>query len=366
MNKKTIEALIARGIDSKTAEILSAKKYTLSSLKQMNVDSLKKLGLTKQQAEMLLKETRPPVPKDTLIKVLYKSKRTCNICRNPSKPIIVHHIIEWSESHCHDENNLIVLCLEDHDLVHTRKELSQGISKKELEHAKKEWENLVSQNDSKNILKLKNAWDYSRWDWINIQRIFELAIKYNIDCKNNKLYSFLLQKGYIYSDGLITEEANWINTKSKKFWFLDFGDGMYIASYLSNIVDKILYMTATIDITPIIKSKKDLKSILAPSDYIVAQLPFYFKDITKYEQGKNQVRKSYYKGHGTIIEYTFDAWYCLSSSARFDAMSGRKVKTIFGFVRSIEEIDGELNISISCLSAGTAFKTHPAREQKFT
>jgi len=67
----------------------------------------------------------------------------------------------------------------------------------------------------------------------------------------------------------------------------------------------------------------------------------------------------------TLIEYTFDAWYCLSSSARFDAMRGRKVKTIFGFVRSIEEIDGELNISISCLSAGTAFKIHSAREQKF-
>jgi len=365
MSKSTINALISRGIDSHTAEIISAKKHTISSLKQMDIENLKILGLTEQQAENLLKESRPPIPKNTLVKVLYKSRRTCNLCRNSSKPIIVHHIKEWSKSHSHNENNLIVLCLECHDSVHTKKELSQGISLQELENAKNEWEHLVSLNDSKHILKLKNAWDYSRWDWINIQRIFELVIKYEIDLTKIKLYHFLLEKKYIDSNGFLTKEENWDDINSK-FWFLDFGDGMYIASYLSEIVDEILSITPTIDITPMIQSKSNLKSILTPSDYIVTQLPFYFKDITKFEQGKNQVRKSYYKGYGTIIEYTFDAWYCLSSSARFDAMSGRKVKTIFGFVRSIEEIDGELNISISCLSAGTAFKTHPAREQIIT
>jgi len=208
MNKKTIEALLARGIDSQTAEILSTKGYTLSSLKQLDIDKLEELGLTRQQATIILKESRPPIPKATLIKVLYKSRRTCNICRDPSKPIIVHHIVEWAKSHSHAENNLIVLCLDDHDLVHSKKELSQGISKHELEYAKKEWENLVSQNDSKNILKLKNAWDYSRWDWINIQRIFELAIKYNTDFKNDRLYHFLIQKGYINSEGFLTEESD--------------------------------------------------------------------------------------------------------------------------------------------------------------
>ncbi|MGH1404135.1 MAG: HNH endonuclease signature motif containing protein [Alphaproteobacteria bacterium] len=361
MNKKTVNALLSRGVSSQKAETLSKKGYTISSLKQKTEKDLTSLGLSLEQAESLLKENRPPIPEETLLKVLYKSRRTCCICRNPNKPIVVHHIDEWAKSRSHDEENLIVLCLDHHDLAHTKKELSQGLSRKELKSSKQKWEEHVEHLDAKAILKLKNSRDYSRWDWINLQRTFELVLKKSISPSDKRLSTYMLENGFIDKHGVLKPQDKWPASNENGYWFLDFGEGIYVSAYLSDIIEQILLETPVTDITPLIKSKKELRSVVSEGDYIVAQLPFYFSDIDKFENGEKQLRNSYYRGHGIRISYVFDAWHCLSSSARFDAMTGRKVKTIFALVRSIVEEDGELQISISCLAAGTAFEVHEAR-----
>ncbi len=46
MNKNTVNALIARGIDSELASKLSVKKYTISSLKQKSEKDLQELGFS--------------------------------------------------------------------------------------------------------------------------------------------------------------------------------------------------------------------------------------------------------------------------------------------------------------------------------
>jgi hypothetical protein len=362
VNKNTVNALIARGIDSDLAANLSTKKHTISSLKQLSESDLITLGFSVKQANELFRESRPPVPEETLLRLLYKSRRTCCICRDSKKSVVVHHIEEWSSSHSHAEENLIVLCLDHHDLAHTKKELSQSLSKAELISAKENWNRDVETLDAKTILSLKNSRDFSRWDWINIQRIFEISFSKKISCTDKKIKQYLQSHGYIDGNGALTASEKWAQFDSKGFWFTDFSDGIYISAYLSNIVDQVLLSTPVIDITPLISSRKELRSVISEGDYFVAQLPFYFSDIDKFEQGKTQMRRSYYRGYGIRIEYVFNAWNCLSSSARFDAMTGRKVKTIFGLVRSITEEEGDLHISVSCLSAGTAFERHAARE----
>ncbi|WP_163576437.1 HNH endonuclease signature motif containing protein [Halomonas faecis] len=361
MSKRTVNALLARGIDSKLAESLSAKKHTMASLKQMPQESLLNLGFSSEQAERLLQEPRPPIPEETLLRVLYRSRRTCCVCRDPKKSVVVHHIDEWASSRNHSESNLIVLCLDHHDLAHTRKELSQGLSRSELITSKENWETDVTKLDAKAILALKNSRDFSRWDWVNIQRVFELAIDRSIACTNTKITGYLRSRGYLDGNGFLSSTDNWAQHNPNGFWFTDISDGMYISWYLSNIVDQVLESTPVIDITSFIPYKSELKSVLSEGDYFVAQLPFYFSDIDNNERGKTQMRRSYYRGYGVRIEYTFDAWLCLSSSARYDAMTGRKVKTVFGLVRSITDEDGELLISVSCLAAGTAFEPHAAR-----
>lgn len=361
MGKITEKALIARGVDTNTANTIASKGYTLHSLKQLSLSKLTALGLRKESAEAILSEPRPPIPDTTLHSVLIKSKRTCCICRDPSKPIIVHHIDEWAVSRSHEESNLIVLCLEHHDQAHTKKELSQRLSKKELRASKAAWERDIKLLDAKAILKLKQERDYSRWDWINLPRLFEIVTKMGIKSSIPHLRQQLLQAGYIDKHGFIANEKDWPASKSNGAYFIDFGDGMYIAYYLSDLVDQVLANTPVIDITPLIESKLQLTSVIAEGDFIAAQLPFYFANVNQDEKGSSQHRKSYYRGHGVRIEYVFNAWNCLSCSARYDAMTGRRVKTIFARVMSVAEGEGELVISVSCLAAGTAFKTHQSR-----
>jgi hypothetical protein len=361
MGKNTENALIARGIDTHTANTLVTKGYTLRSLKKLPIDQLIALGIKKNFADALLSEPRPPIPDSTLHSLLFKSKRTCCVCRDPSKSVVVHHIDEWATSKNHDESNLVVICLDHHDLAHTRKELSQKLSKKELRASKVAWEHAVKLLDAKAILKLKQDDEYSRWDWINLTRLFELSIKMGIKSSIPHLRQRLAQDGYIDKHGLLTNESHWAPSKDHGAYFIDFGDGMYIAYYLSDLVDQVLANTPIIDITPLLTSKLQLTSVIAEGDFIAAQLPFYFANVDPNEKGSSQRRKSYYRGHGVRIEYVFNAWNCLSSSARYDAMTGRKVKTVFGRIMSITEDEGELLISISCLAAGTAFEVHRAR-----
>ncbi|WP_149720998.1 HNH endonuclease signature motif containing protein [Alcaligenes faecalis] len=292
MNKNTVNALIARGIDSTFAANLSAKKHTISSLKQLSEGDLIGLGFSAEKANELLRESRPPVPEETLLRLLYKSRRTCCICRDPKKSVVVHHIEEWSSSRSHAEENLIVLCLEHHDLAHTKRELSQTLSKAELLAAKKNWSRDVEILDAKTILSLKNSHNASRWDWVNIQRIFEIAVSKNISCRIRKIEIYLQSHGYIDENGALATTGKWAQFNSKGFWFTDFSDGMYISAYLSDIVDQVLLSTPVIDITPLIFSRKELRSVISEGDYFVAQLPFYFSDIDKFEKGKTQMRRS--------------------------------------------------------------------------
>lgn len=361
MNKNTVNSLLARGIDSSLANALAAKKHTLGALKQMSRQDLLALGLNESQVTQLHSEPRPPIPESRLLKVLHKNRRTCCVCRDASRPIIVHHISEWSISRSHEESNLAVLCLEHHDLAHTKKQLSQNLTEAEITSSKNKWETDVLKLDAKSILRLKYENDYARWDWINVQRIFELISKQGLKPTRPDLYTYLQDQCFIDGRGALLPETRWQIDKSPRSWFLDFGDGFRVAHYLGEVVEQILRSLPIIDITSYIPQKGQLRSIISEGDYIAAQLPFYFKTVDEGTGKKDQMRKAYYRGHGVRLEYTFDAWHCLSSSARFDAMTGRKVQTVFGLVRSIVDDEGDLLVSISCLASGTAFNRHDAR-----
>jgi len=360
MGTSTANALMARGLDSSLAKSLSLK-YTVGKLKQLARAELIALGLSETQVTQLHSEPRPPIPEDRLLRVLHKNRRTCCICRNPNLPVIVHHISEWAISRSHDESNLGVLCLDHHDLAHTKKLLSQSLTEAEIRESKKKWEEDVLRLDALAIVRLKNENDYARWDWINLQRLFELVLKRGITPKNSGLFPYLRAEGFIDSSGVLLPENKWSTEKTPRFWFLDFMDGFRVAHYLSELVEQVLESLPVIDITAYIPHKGQLKSLLQEGEYIAAQLPFYFKTVENRNDKRGEIKKAYYKGHGVRIEYVFDAWHCMSSSARFDGMSGRKVQTVFGPVRSILDEDGDLVVGISCLASGTAFATHVAR-----
>src|SRR4051812_33936070 len=111
--KRSLAALIARGVDTKTAEHLVNDGYTLAKLQEMTERGLKDSGLTQVQREALRAGSRPPIPEATTIRTLYASRWRCCVCRL-EKPAILHHIKPWHESHDHSPENLAVLCLDHH------------------------------------------------------------------------------------------------------------------------------------------------------------------------------------------------------------------------------------------------------------
>ena len=118
-NNPTEKALLARGFDSELAASIRQRGYTLESLKLADDESLFALGLSQAQVGLLRREPRPPIPMEDLTRVLFDNRWVCCVCRDASRPIIVHHIQEWSESRSHAPANLAVLCSVHHGEAHT-------------------------------------------------------------------------------------------------------------------------------------------------------------------------------------------------------------------------------------------------------
>lgn len=117
MSKKTFNALIARGFDSETANHLTSAGHTLNTLKNLDEHGLRVLNISEELIRVILREPRPPIPVETLNKVLYNSRMTCCVCRDISQGIIIHHIHELSDSRSHAEDNLVVFDTEKNQVL---------------------------------------------------------------------------------------------------------------------------------------------------------------------------------------------------------------------------------------------------------
>ncbi|GLT14316.1 HNH endonuclease signature motif containing protein [Vibrio algivorus] len=361
MSKRTENALIARGFDTTLAKTLAIGGYTLSKLKTMQVDDLISIGIDEHLAAKLMKEPRPAIPQNILCNVLFNNRRTCCVCRDASKSVVVHHIIEWSKSRSHAEENLSVLCLEHHDLAHTTKHLSQNLTADEILFHKALWESQVSLIDSQTLLRLRRERSVARWDWINIPRVFEIFSECIVEFEPSPVIDNLKKDKVIDDRGMLLDESHWECGKSNQQYFIDFGGGCEVASYLGGVLEAMIQVLPIIDITSMLQHRGQIRSLITYGSYIGVQAPFYFSTLENHGDHRQEVRRAYYQGYGVKIEFTYQPWFCTSSSAKHSGMSGRRVQTVIGFVRDISSIDGELVISISCLAAGTGFKTHEGR-----
>ncbi|WP_018981316.1 HNH endonuclease signature motif containing protein [Salinimonas chungwhensis] len=346
----TRNALLRRGIDSELTERLIREGHTLSSLKMMKVSELSKLGLHDAQIEAVNDGARPPIPEDTYIKLLYESKRTCCVCRDPSKPIIIHHIEEWSKSKSHDESNLVVLCLEHHDQAHTKKELSIALNKKQLVEFKSTWLKENKTSDAEAILGLVSR-DFARWDYFNHARVYELFLTMDIDPTDFKTFSKLNDAGYVDSLGIMNIDAIQKMNARESYMYRD-GNGFITAFYMKEVFEAVLAGLPIVDITDKF-NRSHIISLLRPGSFIALQAGFYYKKSNTREYGGGQLRRAHYQKRGIKIDFTFDPYEATSSSAYSDSLSGHSVSTVICIVKSIYERNELLNIDVSCLAIGS-------------
>lgn len=175
MTRNRVElALIARGVDSALAEKLRKEKWTLAKLQSQAPEKLLELGIGEVAVPVILGSGRPPIPPEHFIRTLYDNRWVCCVCRDASRPIIVHHIKPWAESRDHSQANLAVLCSIHHGEAHSTHALELTLTPDRLKAAKATWEQEVSRLDPLAILQATQLIS-CQWWYFNHLRVFEIA-----------------------------------------------------------------------------------------------------------------------------------------------------------------------------------------------
>lgn len=133
---------------------------------------------------------RIKIPDKTVMRILYKSAKTCAVCKNKLKSFHIHHIDEDPSNN--SEENLILLCTECHDEAHTKHKHSVNLDKRRLFYCKTEWENEVK-NKSVRAMITGDVISPINWTYFNFSLIPKNIISYGVDYKTDK-YRYLLEK----------------------------------------------------------------------------------------------------------------------------------------------------------------------------
>ncbi len=358
MSKTTETALLGRGIDVSTAKRLVSEGYTISKLKTATISSLESFGLNSEQINNIRDKSRPPIKKTTINKLLYKCACTCAVCRDKNNPIIIHHIIEWSKSRNHSEDNLVVLCLNCHSKAHSKNTISMNLSASKLRVFKKEWEANVRKFES-DALFTRSSWQMmgGLWDYFNHNRIIDTAGEIGVDVKSASNYQALVCAGTISNDGsYIWPPSVPLTNKNSIRYIYDNslpGFNRSLRNFYSSLVKQILEQTQWLDVSAIFK--KSTAQLLDGYPIIAATGAFRFKNTRKTNTGPGQIINGYRTARGLRVEFSVDAWETTSQSANGVNLSGIWRCTCILLVRSITRTEKLTTVHCTCLAIGTGF-----------
>ncbi len=338
---RTEKAFIARGVDSGTARKLRIDGWSISKVKSASQDELEAAGLSAEFIAKIFKEQRPPIPDDILSKLLFDNRFQCCVCRDPSLPIIVHHIEEWARSRSHAPENLAVLCLAHHSDAHSKKELAQNLDAKTLARMKSAWQEEVRRFDSESILKSMRL-EYSNWNYINELRVFEIAKELQIDCTRVDHFSTLVAMGVAEPVGLPAPVAN----QDSLFYKYEGPKIIGRYFYTSEILNRVISLLPIVNVSDWLE-RAVLGFALVPGDFIFVQGAHTFSPLGKKRNGRGpgQVCRGYRAANHVEISFIFDRWEATSSSAKSQWLSGTKNQGSLVHVKDIVRDSGKLLVT---------------------
>lgn len=353
-SRQTIESLLRHGLDLKLAKRLSGDGYTVTALRKTSEEKLARLGLTLEQRTSV-RGGRPPVPIETLHRLLFESRNTCCLCRGEkSDSVIVHHIRPWAETHSHDECNLIVLCLSCHGEAHTRRELSRNLTPELLEHAKAQWLDRVRSSDLTRIFRPTYMTREGLWDYFNFGRLhtlFEDTQQAPSECRH---YESLVEARAITHDGVVAvasrPEARW------RIEDLLHPQHAHLLQFYGDRILSVLDVKRWLNIGAYWSAAR-LATLCEPGSLFVDSGAYYFrgKAPTRSDHGTGQVRRAYRQAGDVRISGVLDAFDSLSMSAYFVHLRGRRRVTVVGFIRDAIREKGKLLVEVTYLAIGSGF-----------
>lgn len=354
---QTVTALMARGFDSKLAGSLAKRGYSLSKLKQHTVPQLKELGISDELAGEVQNGTRPPVPTETVNKLLYESRSICCMCRENGKPIILHHINPWHKSRSHDENNLIALCLNCHGDVHTRRELSLNITPARLRDHKSRWLAEVRADTLKQrMTPSAGQFGMAVWDYFNHDRILDAAIACEVRIQDAKRYKEFLEDGLISRNGAIHLPLS--RRRQQQYCYLYDVINRQVIAFYQSVLMTTLARLPIVDLTE--AWNRSTVNLLESGAAVIFAGGWRFKKHKRNGpgHGPGQMRTGYVQKRGIRLKFDFDGWEATSTSS-WGHLAGSWSCTGICIVRSVERNGKLLVIQATALAIGTGFKLPP-------
>lgn len=177
MSKSNFKRLVAIGLPSNLAESLSDNGYSITKLRALSKSDLENVLGGLQYIENIYNKKRSPIPIDVISSIIHKCAKVCCVCKERKPSFIIHHIVPYSKTRDNSEGNLVLLCLDDHDQAHSKKELSKNLTPEMLRDLKSKWEKLVHDRNIFQIVseeKDENSFRIS-WDYINVKYLEDFS-----------------------------------------------------------------------------------------------------------------------------------------------------------------------------------------------
>jgi len=339
--QRTMTALLSRGLDSDKAKELSKRGWTIKKLKQASKKELLAAHLSEAEIVLLQAGQRPPIPSDTLVRVLFANRFQCCVCRDSNKAFIIHHIVEWHKSRSHDISNLALLCLEHHDQAHAKKALSQNLDERTLRGLKEQWERKVKSLDARSIIDSFKV-SHTHWAFINELRLFELAAEYGVDISQIAYFDRAVADGLLDANG----QPNPVCTDT----FYKYQGPSILTRYgfMKELLNKVIENLAISNISDYL-DRGTILPAMVPGDFVFVQGAHTFSPLTKIEKGIGQHCRGSRSANNVVVNFTFDRWEAVSSSSLNDWLVGTKRAGSLLQIKDLRRDNGKIIVTGTAL-----------------
>jgi len=344
-NNTTEKALIARGFDSATATRLRQAGQTLEKLKLADDQALTALGLNADQIMAIRNGPRPAIPQEDLAKVLFANRWVCCVCREPDRPIIVHHIKEWSSSRDHSPENLAVLCTIHHGEAHTHRQLEQNLTSARISALKTQWEQQVQRDDA-HAIQQGSQLQHDNWFYFNHLRLFELAQELGVVPESVPGYQQALSDGACDQAGAVMKKMS-----ADSFMYADSG-GMQLYRYVTGLFRAVMQDAVVRNVSDYL-DRGLLGNMVVPGDLVFVQGIHTFSPQRPAPAGTQLVKGSR-TANRVVVNFVFDLAEATSASAWSLWLRGRQSVGSLVQVKQLQRVDGKLHLTGTVLAIRSA------------
>lgn len=345
-NNTTEKALLARGFDSEFASSIRKRGYTLESLKLADDETLSALGLSQAQVESLRREPRPPIPMEDLTRVLFDNRWVCCVCRDASRPIIVHHIREWSDSRDHTPANLAVLCSLHHGEAHTQRQLEQNLTGPRIAQSKAMWEAQVRRDDAAAIQE-GTVLQAETWFYFNHLRLYELTLELGVDVAAQPGLAAAVAADVCRPDGTVSKAA-----AAGSYMYAD-SDRAPLFRFMLGLLRAVLAEAPLRNISDYLD--RGVLGCLVPGDVVFVQGLHIFTPQSPAPAG-SQLSRGQRSANRVVVSFVFDLSEATSSSAWSTWLRGTGNVGCLLRVQRLSRLGPKLHIECSVLAIRSAYR----------